>query len=152
MPHFPLVQHALVTPTRCLTCQTNQCHEGFLDTLVEIPGYGRVYLCGSCVAQGATQIGYLAPSVAGEYRDRIASLEVEARELRAELARAEGRGSWTFAPSPDGLTPDQWERVGEVIAETEKNLVCPDCGGPKGPTSKRCRDCHTKTLHGATAA
>lgn len=138
MPDFPIVPHALVTPTRCLFCQTTACREGFLDSLVELEGYGRIYMCLGCLSQAATRAGFMEPRVVAELRGALAAKDEMIGGLQAAL---------------------EFERAHKLIARDDLQafvgvqdpLKCPDCGGPKTAVSKRCRTCANRVMAEAAA-
>lgn len=64
MSEFNRVASATYSPTRCALCIT---HEGpFIDTHIEWPAYGHVYICGGCVKQMANQFEMVDGSLLAE--------------------------------------------------------------------------------------
>lgn len=90
MPEFRKVNAATYSPTSCVCCGD---HEGpFLDTQVELPGYGWVYICASnenrpgCLQQMA-RLDYMhSDEYVTELRDEMADLEERNNALQDELA------------------------------------------------------------------
>lgn len=88
MSEFKLVQHAMFSPTACAACGT---HEGpFIDTEIDLPAYGHVYLCASrndtsgCIRQMARLDGMIeSVTVIGT----IQNLEDDLRVAREEIER-----------------------------------------------------------------
>jgi hypothetical protein len=153
MPDFGLVPHALLSPSQCVACRTHADPHGFVDLVAELPAYGRVYVCAGCLGMAAGRLGWVDPRVAGEMAEGLRAAEAHGRELTLELERANGRGKWTWTVA-DALAAADADPL-EGVPVRHLDTACPDCGGAKNATSKRCRDCHTKTLHapkaGATA-
>jgi hypothetical protein len=107
VPDFHLVPAPVFSPTRCVTCGTTRCDEGFIDLIVEtaslgfnehadavhdpaglIPTLGHLYQCVLCVRQAANAAGCLDPGRWADLRadhdaalDRLEALE---GELEAE--------------------------------------------------------------------
>lgn len=95
MPHFVLRQDAPMTPTRCLGCSN---HVGpFVDLGVEIPGYGRCYLCvKSCSWDVGRAAGMVDPEQVELMEETIVELRARADRppervpVEEHLARLEG--------------------------------------------------------------
>jgi len=95
MSEFRIVPHAVYSPTRCLTCGD---HTGpFVDTHVEWPGWGHVYLCcphegrPGCIGQIARLCGWSDPLAVEKLQtdirnalDHIDSLEAELDKERSD--------------------------------------------------------------------
>jgi hypothetical protein len=107
VPDFQLVKAPVFSPTRCTTCHTGRCDEGFVDMLVDgeaVHGYnadgavirndgqanfGHLYLCVMCLKQAATKIGWASAQHA---MDAYAENETLAGEIhRLEIALAAER-------------------------------------------------------------
>lgn len=149
MPDFGLVPHALLSPSQCVACRTHADPLGFVDLVAELPAYGRVYVCAGCLGMAAGKLGWIEPRVAQDLREQLRLSEDLRREQQLDLERAKGRGSWAWSSNAEAL-----ENGSNELHDADPTM-CPDCGNSKSATSKRCRDCHTKTLHapkaGATA-
>lgn len=105
MPDFNIVPSPVFSPTRCVTCHSNFDRDGFLDLGVddaangydphgsaihsndgETPTFGRLYLCLTCLFQGANKAGCLTPDERVKLEGRLAAAEAQIVELAALLA------------------------------------------------------------------
>lgn len=98
MPDFLKVERPYAPPTQCLICHTHSCPEGFVDTTVEIAGYGvgggnagRVYLCGWCVASAAKLYGFVDPGQHEKLRQDYGRLLSTVDQLEGELGQERDR-------------------------------------------------------------
>lgn len=89
MAEFKLVQHAVFSPTRCVTCGD---HVGpFIDLEVELPVYGHLYLCASndsrpgCVQQMARLDHMVEEHLLVAAQDLISDLYADLDELMMRL-------------------------------------------------------------------
>src|SRR6266576_6230841 len=64
-------------PFRCVSCLN--AHE-VLDTFVEVPAWGRVFICKQCVRTGARMYGFSK----GKEQDRLETASVELAEMAKE--------------------------------------------------------------------
>lgn len=104
MPDFNIVPSPVFSPTRCVTCHSNFDRDGFLDLGVddaangydpdgaaihsddgETPTFGRLYLCLTCLFQGANKAGCLAPEDKGMLVASLAAAEAQTIALQTEL-------------------------------------------------------------------
>lgn len=152
MPEFPWTQHALKSPTRCLTCQTTAADSGFFDTLVEIPGYGAVYLCVSCVEQAAVKAGCLTPAVRIQWEQAAEDREAEIQRLAAVVEYEQGHKTISAADLAGFLRGHgPVASPVEIAAGVNDALVCPECGEAKGAASQRCKRCSMNAARAAKA-
>lgn len=85
MPDFNKIERPLARPTACVICHTHGCPDGFIDTGQELPMYGRVYICGWCIASAAKMQGFADGVVHEKLRADFANLLVTVDGLEGEL-------------------------------------------------------------------
>lgn len=102
MPDFQVIPHPVFSPTRCATCGTSACADGFVDLLVDtvVRGFdehgdpvhdpdgaegtiGHLYMCVQCVWQAAIRAGCADPAQVREFETLLA----EAGETIASLGK-----------------------------------------------------------------
>lgn len=105
MPAFEVVPHPVFSPTRCATCGTSSCPDGFIDLLVDTavrgfnddgdaihdpdgvePTIGHLYMCVSCVSQAAVKIGGCDRAERVKLEDRVVGLGAQVAELEQQVA------------------------------------------------------------------
>ena len=110
MSEMNMVEVAAFSPTECVRCHAPQ--GPYLDVGVEVLGWGHVYLCDDCLAQGARLAGYADPA----YRD---SLDADNRRLTLELTEANAK----LAPLEAGYAA--FEQFKAAEAATMEALTVP---------------------------
>lgn len=106
MPAFEVVAHPVFSPTRCATCGTSSCPDGFVDLLVDSapvrgftedggdpihdpdgvePTLGHLYMCVQCVAQAAVKIGGCDRADRVRLEDKVVGYEAHIAELEQQL-------------------------------------------------------------------
>jgi hypothetical protein len=90
MAEFNVVATAKNSPTECLFC--GDFTGPFLDTYIELPGYGHIYVCGpnehrsGCVAQMANQFGFLDTAGREQLETALSACKQRISGLEQELA------------------------------------------------------------------
>ena len=79
MLEFIRIDPAPIWPHRCASCQS---YKALADTHVEIPGYGRLYLCKLCASRLARVFGL----VKGNEMDELMNADGRLRQAEKELA------------------------------------------------------------------
>lgn len=131
MPDFQILQSPPYSPTRCVTCGTSRCDEGFVDLIVEepllgyneqadavhdpsgtIPTWGHLLQCVLCVRQAAKAAGCLGPDLWADLRadlgvahDRITDLEAELEHEKANKVVSLADVLAMNAPKPKAEKP-----------------------------------------------
>lgn len=81
-----LVEGPYFTPGHCMICGGNQGK--MIDTCVDIPGDGRMYLClKTCVPLIAKACRWLTPEQGDALLERLGEATTEMTEAKAELER-----------------------------------------------------------------
>jgi len=88
MAEFRLTSTPEVSPTKCFICE--EFVGPFVDTYIELPGYGRVYICApndqrpGCLGQMATLTGYVDEKIPIRLNELVVELKSEVKELTIE--------------------------------------------------------------------
>lgn len=89
MPDFRFTRHLGASenppPTQCATCSTHACDEGFVDLIVSLSPYGRLYMCARCVWAAARLVGCIDPQQVVIKDDALEEMSAANEELAAKL-------------------------------------------------------------------
>lgn len=129
-------------------------HQGFLDTRVEVLGYGHVYLCASCVGEAARKLGHVEPRVAAVLRQEIADGDAEVARLRGQVAFEQEHKTVSAADLAAFVRQNghDEEKPLELTEHDPRTHDLCACGQAKNRGSKRCRSCHTARLNAKVTA
>lgn len=108
MYEFQLVPHPQIFPSACV-CGSQ--HGPILDTHIERPGYGRVYLCKLCAFRVALRYGFAKGDEMNKLMDARAGLEQAEKEIETRNQRL--RSMETELHQRDG-------RIRELEAELQR--------------------------------
>ena len=91
MPDFAIREFATLSPTQCILCGTSE--PPFLDTVVDVIGYGRIYLCvgtdqkPGCLHQAARAAGCADPALRRVLETKVDDLEATVQMMRDQNDR-----------------------------------------------------------------
>lgn len=89
MAEFRLTHAPTQSPTKCLLCE--EFAPPFIDTHMEIPGWGRVYFCApregkpGCVGQMAHLTGYVEETIPLRLKELVDELRLKVQEQQEEI-------------------------------------------------------------------
>jgi len=78
----------LVAPACCCVCGNATCDDGYLDLGAFVDFHGTLYLCMTCVYQGAETCGMYTPAEVKHHQNQIEALLAEKETLTSELTDA----------------------------------------------------------------
>lgn len=130
------------------------------ENLIRELGEPRIieYLCPECEARRFLRANHLGRHLKVSHDYDRAELIALARDknwsFSKDLTGDRIERSFEFGDEPEtasAVTAPQPEPDFELVTDEsptrdETRPTCPECGGPRGEKSKRCRDCHAKAL------